>query len=155
QQANTIKLDKPLLETMKEGTQGFQSLAGKLVVEAQARRELERKCLTDGQGIAFFAHPWSGELPPYETVRIQLVCFNDCPGYFQDQLTCVVQGLSPVRMPVRVSITGSPLAISPHTPGVIFSHSVTKDAARRAASKREEHLPKLVWTPVPARAAPQ
>lgn len=51
---------------------------------------------------------------------VNITCFNDICGFFQDNLVCMIRGLEPKKFPATVDIKGSPLVVSANQLGINY-----------------------------------
>lgn len=145
---------KSLLTANHEVTEKFQSEEGKKVVAKELRRDVEKKCLQRGTGVVFFAHPSSGRLGPFETVKIRIVSFNDMCGKFRDTLQAKVKGLPTVPLPVQIGVIGSPVSFSSANAGMVFDDKPpVVDSASPLYLPPTCLQPRLYWRPVPSKSS--
>lgn len=144
-----------LLSNAHEVTDKFQSDTGKAVVAKRMRTDVERQCLSQGQGAVFFAHPSSGKLAPFGVVTVKIVSFNDMCGSFADALRSRVVGLDVASLSVSMGIVGSPLTFSATNPGMITNEIPrSMPEAHPLALPPTTPQPKMYWRPVTSTSEP-
>ena len=90
----------------------FRSKEGREHILEKSQSVENQAILIKGRGVAFVMTPSSGVLPPWGTVQIDVVCYNDMPGNYGDYICSSVLGLDPVRLKAKTTVVGSPLTLA-------------------------------------------
>lgn len=101
-----------------EVTGVYVSKAGRKHVTKKLQAREDMDVLGGGNGVAFLCTPKEGQLAPWTSVIVDVVCFNNMPGKYKDELICQVKGLPQTRISMKVRVVGSPLELSVHTVGL-------------------------------------
>ncbi|KAA0171166.1 hypothetical protein FNF28_00932 [Cafeteria roenbergensis] len=96
----------------------FQSEEGKAELRRRRGLEIQQEQLCLLNGVAFQVWPRACHLAPFATARIMVSCVADMPGTYEDQLEILMDAAPPVKLPVRVTVVGSPLTVDPTTAGM-------------------------------------
>ena len=113
----SITVKAPLARA-HEDRDKFQSMKGQQELKERRTKEEVKHYLGMQRGAAFLIHHPTGELPPFSMARIRVTCVADMPGDYKDQLLVDVVGLAQMRVPLRVSVTGTPLKFDENTVGL-------------------------------------
>ena len=60
-------------------------------------------------------------MPANAEVPIMVTIYNNICGKFDDQIFCNVKGLPPIKVPVRINISGSPVIIPANQVGLNYN----------------------------------
>lgn len=69
--------------------------------------QLHAHLLKNNKGAAFVCQPSSGVLRPFEVAQVTVHAFNDMPGDFEDELTCLFDGGLKFSLPLCLKVRGS------------------------------------------------
>ena len=121
---------------------GFKSSAGYDYAMEKIRREehAERKqqALSSKSGLAFVSDITKGFLAPYSSVELNITAFNDIAGSYHDELIVQAQAVvtnanadldlcqQEYRVPLAISVVGTPLVIRKRVEGLVVDHSGTR-----------------------------
>ena len=103
---------KEILGDRHENSEQFRSQMGHEHILKKSQSVENQAILIKGRGTAFVMTPDSGSLPPWGTVYVDVVCYNDMPGSYADYICCKVGGLDPVRIRAKATVVGSPLTLA-------------------------------------------
>ena len=84
-------------------------------------KQLEKNSLlylSSNKGIAMVCEPSFGDLPANSEVEVKVTLYNDICGEFNDHLLVNIESLPLKKIPVRVKVTGSPIALAPNQVGI-------------------------------------
>jgi hypothetical protein len=110
-----------LLVPHEDGTDKFQSEAGKKYIAFEINRREDRKYLKSGFGASYFLDCVSGLLPPWGIQEVYIYAFNDIPGCYDDEIEVTIRENEVIRkfcIPVKMTVTGCPIIIEKHTMGM-------------------------------------
>lgn len=114
---------KPILSDEHEQTQKFSSVTGNTFTQTKALEREQSFFLSNNKGIALVFSPNCGELPPNSEVPITVTIYNNVCGKFDDTIVASVDGLNPIKFPVRINISGSPVVIPNNQVGLNYNTS--------------------------------
>jgi hypothetical protein len=93
----------------------FTRAPGQTVLAERHRQKVRARLLRAGKGLAITLDPPVGKMEPYGEFRCTITAESDMCGDYDDVLSAFVSsdtGELPVKhIPVRVSISGSPLVV--------------------------------------------
>lgn len=105
----------------EEGTDKFQSQAGKKYIGAIVERREDKKFLKSGLGAAFAFSTAVGIVAPWGVQEVIVHAYNDIPGCYDDDIEVSVAENEIVRkftLPVRLTVVGCPVVIEKDTVGM-------------------------------------
>lgn len=117
-QSNTRALGMTRLDAKHESANQYRSKQGQTYIQSFVVTQRRNEILRRASGIAFSITPQRGELGPFEVRRVRVACINNLCGDFSDNLRVEVKGLPVRRFPVRMRVTGSPVAFCRDNAGV-------------------------------------
>ena len=115
------KRNQPILSDAHEQTQKFSSVTGNTFTQTKALEKEQTFFLSNNKGIALVFTPHEGTLPANAEVPITVTIYNNLCGKFDDIIQCNVKGLPPVKFPVRINISGSPITIPLNQVGLNYN----------------------------------
>ena len=118
---NEHKRTAPILTDEHEQTQKFSSKTGSTFTQTKALEKEQSFFLSNNKGIALVFSPHEAHLPANAEVPVTVTIYNNVCGKFDDELICNVKGLPPVKFPVRINISGSPVVIPPNQVGLNYN----------------------------------
>ena len=82
----TSDKNKRILGDRHENSEQFRSKEGREHILEKSQSVENQAILIKGRGVAFVMTPSSGVLPPWGTVQVDVVCYNDMPGNYGDYI---------------------------------------------------------------------
>eukprot|EP01029_Cantina_marsupialis_P009266 TRINITY_DN2163_c0_g2_i1.p1 TRINITY_DN2163_c0_g2~~TRINITY_DN2163_c0_g2_i1.p1 ORF type:complete len:1860 (+),score=588.60 TRINITY_DN2163_c0_g2_i1:96-5675(+) len=116
-----LRNGNPVLAPAKDLTR-FRSSSGRSHVGRQAVFNEDRKALSSAgdKGIAFSLQADGSTLEPNSSIVTSITLHNNLPGRYLDSVDVCVGNLAPTALPVKVEVTGCPLALSRNCAGLHF-----------------------------------
>lgn len=105
----------------EDGTNKFQSEAGKKYIAFELNRREDRKYLKSGLGASYFMDVTSGILPAWGVQQVNIYAFNDIPGCYDDDIEISIRENEVIRkfaIPIKMNVIGCPIVIEKHTMGM-------------------------------------
>merc|ERR1711871_1675281 len=113
------ELTRPILGIDITTTVPFKSKAGATHKAKQSDKKRRAGLLANNLGMALSLEPVTGTIEPWGTATIVVSCVNNMYGKYRDNLHISLSGMEPaVTVPIKVSVTGSPLFLQPNTKGL-------------------------------------
>jgi hypothetical protein len=128
-----------LLVPHEDGTNKFQSEAGKKYIAFELNRREDRKYLKSGFGASYFLDCVSGLLPPWGVQEVHIYAFNDIPGSYDDEIEITIRENEVIRkfcIPVKMTVTGCPIIIEKHTMGM--TTMILEDDKAKSVNSEED-----------------
>eukprot|EP00981_Chlorochromonas_danica_P012830 scaffold5444_cov181-Ochromonas_danica.AAC.11 len=120
--ASSVALRKDaILAPHEEGTNKFQSMAGKKYIGAIVDRRDDKVFLKSGLGAAYAFSTALGVIPPWGVQEVFVHAYNDIPGCYDDDIEVSLHENEIVRkflIPVKLSVVGCPVVIEKSTVGM-------------------------------------
>lgn len=117
-------LEKPLLDRKEEPMRRYQSGPGRTHVRRRREVTEDRDALAGGRGAAFSVFPACERVAPWERAVVEVTCFSDMPGEYEDEVEVVVEGREePLRLRARARVVGSPLSLATNCVGLDASRT--------------------------------
>ncbi|KAK1942077.1 Deleted in lung and esophageal cancer protein 1 [Phytophthora citrophthora] len=118
------KTSKSKLSDTKDDGNRFQSENGRTYLRQCSKNGEDRQVLRDGRGVAFQLSPSRVHIPPWEQVVVRVICFNNMPGTYVDDIVSRATGAPPVFLHANVAVVGSPLTLDRNCVGLYFGKPV-------------------------------
>merc|ERR1711871_244000 len=137
-----------------EKTQQYRSKNGRAYIQDKTQKTLDQSILRKGKGAAFVITPASGRLPPWGSVTVDVVSYNDMPGSYRDELLSNVVGLPPASLRAKMTVVGSPLTLSTACVGLDQSSTPPIFAwgnLLRSAAETSRYLKVVNTGPIPCK----
>ncbi|KAJ1432684.1 hypothetical protein B484DRAFT_24765 [Ochromonadaceae sp. CCMP2298] len=110
-----------ILAPHEDGTDKFQSEAGKRYIGFTVQKLDDRKFLHSGLGASYLIEGTEGVLPPWGVVVVTISAFNDIPGCYDDEIECQVTEGTVTHshlVPIVMSVEGCPIVVEKDTVGM-------------------------------------
>eukprot|EP01033_Poteriospumella_lacustris_P001452 gene1452-1054_t len=110
-----------VLAPHEDGTNRFQSQAGKDYIGAELHRREDRKFLQSGLGASYFLEHGHDIIPPWGVHEVIVHAFNDIPGVYDDEVEVNLQEgevLRKMNIPLIMRVEGCPIVIEKSTLGI-------------------------------------
>lgn len=117
-----------LLSDTHEHPGRLQSESGRAYAARCAEALEDRKLLGHGHGVAFRLEPSTLQIAPWGHAVVRVVCFNNKPGSYVDEIVVRAAGLPPVMLPALVTVTGVPLVLDRNCVGLVFPKQIKSHA---------------------------
>lgn len=140
-----------LLSNSHEHAQRLQSESGRAYTQKCAEALEDRRVLSHGRGAAFRPEPSRVRIAPWGQSVVRVVCFNNKPGSYVDEIVSRAAGLPPVMLPAMVTVTGAPLVLDRNCVGLFFPKQTTRDATTLQGHSKTKKTKKPV---TPSLSAP-
>ncbi|CEG35731.1 uncharacterized protein PHALS_00066 [Plasmopara halstedii] len=115
------------LSNAKENEYCYQSSSGRKYLRQRVEEDEARQILRDNRGVAFDISPSSVSIPPWEQQVVQILCFNNMPGTYVDDIICRATGALPIILHTHVNVVGSPLTFKRNCVGLYFNKPLIED----------------------------
>ena len=112
--ANGKKGGSRILDNAHESSEQFRSEKGHEYILEKTQKVLDQEILRKGRGVAFVITPARGSLPAWGTATVDVVCYNDMPGKYSDELISHIEGVQPLKLRTKVKVVGTPSALRQH-----------------------------------------
>lgn len=110
-----------VLAPHEDGTDRFESKAGKKYIGTIVERRDDRRFLKSGLGASYAFSSPTGIVAPWGVQEIFLSAYNDIPGCYDDEIEISVFENEITRkfiIPVKMTVTGCPIVIEKSTVGM-------------------------------------
>merc|ERR1711871_1813508 len=137
-----------------EKTQQYRSKNGRAYIQDKTQKTLDQSILRMGKGAAFVITPASGRLPPWGSVTVDIVSYNDMPGSYRDELLSNVVGLPPASLRTKMKVVGTTLSLSTACVGLDQSSTPPIFAwgnLLRSAAETSRYLKVVNTGPIPCK----
>lgn len=111
---------KLLISDAHEQPMRFQSNSGLDYLRQCAEDAENRDVLDQGHGVAFQLRPNQLRIPPWEQRVVAVVCFNNMPGSYADDVVSHAAGIPPVFLHAQATVVGTPLTLDRNCVGLAY-----------------------------------
>lgn len=118
--STTSTRKKLLIGDAHEQPSRFQSKNGRDYMRQCAEDLEDREMLGEGHGVAFQLRPSHARIPPWEQIVVTVICFNNMPGSYTDDIVSRATGIPPVFLHAQATVVGTPLTFDRNCVGLSF-----------------------------------
>lgn len=111
---------KALLTDAHEQPNRFQSDRGRDYVRQCADDVEDRDVLSHGHGVAFAMRPSRVRIPAWDQRVVAVVCYNNMPGTYADDIVSRAVGVPPVFLHAQATVVGTPLTLDRNCVGLYY-----------------------------------
>ncbi|TYZ65146.1 hypothetical protein PybrP1_012054 [[Pythium] brassicae (nom. inval.)] len=116
----TATRKKLLIGDAHEQPSRFQSDNGRDYLRQCAEDAEDRDVLREGHGVAFQPRPSRVCIPPWEQRVVAVVCYNNMPGSYTDDIVSRAAGSPPVFLHAQATVVGTPLTLDRNCVGLFY-----------------------------------
>lgn len=127
---------KLLLADTHEQPNRFQSEKGKEYVRQCSEDMEDQEILSQGHGVAFQVKPTHLRIPPWEQLVATVICFNNMPGVYSDDIVSRAVGVPPVFLHAQATVVGTPLTLDRNCVGLYYRNP--QQQARQKHREQEQ-----------------